>query len=161
MIDKNYIFPYFLSDGVGKCARWEGDVLSMTFFVYYTNDKTPNVIEVKFHGVEWIRSTTLKKYPCAEDEWDILEYEESKPITDYLLIERDWFNNDYEEFMSGNGFGRNSIRAIEDNVLFIDDRIIFACTKIEVVNTMCVKNVKIVEERFLKEFNKNYNRNSK
>lgn len=158
MIYKDYIFPYFLGDGVGKGARWEDDVLSITFFVCYTNAQTPNVIEVKFHGVEWIRSTTLKKYPCADEEWDVWGYDESKPISDYLFVERDWFNENYEEFMSGNGFGINTVRAIEDNVIFIDDRIIFSCTKIEIVKTACVKNVKIAEKRFLKNFDRKYNR---
>ena len=43
-------------------ARWEGDELSMTFFKYYTDNKTPNEIELKFHGVNWIKSTTESKY---------------------------------------------------------------------------------------------------
>ena len=31
MIKKDYVFPYELGDGVGQAARWEDDVLSVTF----------------------------------------------------------------------------------------------------------------------------------
>ena len=154
MIKKDYIFPYDISEAVGKGARWEGNVLSMTFFRYFTDYNTPNEIEIKFHGVEWIRSTTETKYPCPDDEWVITSYDPNKPICDYLLIERDWFNNDYEEFMSGNGFGLNTIRCLDDNVVFIDDRIIFSCNEIEIVKAVCTKDIVKAEKNFLKIFNK-------
>lgn len=159
MIKKDYIFPYDISDGVGKGARWEGDILSITFFRFYTNNNTPNEIEVRFHGVEWIRSTTLEKYPCDNDDWNILGYNSNKPISDYMLVERDWFNNDYEEFMSGNGFGLNTIRCLEDNIVFIDDRIIFSCNEIEIVKAVCNKDILSAEKKFLKGFKSKYKRN--
>ncbi|MBQ8375280.1 MAG: hypothetical protein IJX98_06905 [Clostridia bacterium] len=158
MIKKDYVFPYILHDGVGLGARWEGDVLSMTFFRYYIDEHTPNEIEVKFHGVEWIRSTTLIKYPCPDDEWDFFGFEKNKPISDYLLVERDSFNNDYEEFMSGNGFGLNTIRCLEDNIVFIDDLIIFPCNEIEIIKAVCTKDIISAENRFLKNFARKYKR---
>ncbi len=152
MIKKDYISPYDISEAVGKGARWDGNILSITFFKYYTNNNTPNEIEVNFYGVEWIRSTTETKYPCRNDDWVISSYDPNKPICDYLLLEREWFNNDYEEFMSGNGFGLNTIRCIDDNIVFIDDRIIFPCNKIEIVKAICTKNIVQAEKRFLKKF---------
>lgn len=152
MITKKYIFPYDISDSVGLGAIWKEDILSITFFKYYTDKNTPNKIEIKFYGVEWIRSTTITKYPCNNKDWEIIGYSEDKNISDYLLIERDWFNNDYEEFMSGNGFGLNTIRGLDNNIVFIDDRIIFSCNKIEVVSAVCIKNIKSAEKHFLKEY---------
>lgn len=156
MIKKDYIFPYNISEAVGKGARWDGDILSMSLFKYYTDDSTPNEIEIKFHGVEWIRSTTETKYPCRDDEWSISCYDPNKPIYDYLLLEREWFNNDYEEFMSGNGFGLNTIRCLEDNIVFIDDIIIFSCTNIEIVKAVCTKNIAKAEKCFIKKFNQTF-----
>lgn len=158
MIKKDYIFPYNVSDGVAKGAKWVDDKLSMTFFRYYTDKNNPNVIEIKFHGVKWIRSTTLKKYPCADEEWDVWGYDVNLPITAYLLVERDWFNVDNEAFMSGNGFGLNTIRCIEDNVVFIDDLIIFSCSEIEIIKADCIKNVEAAEKHFLKLLHEKINR---
>lgn len=159
MIKKDYVFPYNISDGVCLGAIWENDILSITFFRYYTNDNSPNEIQIKFHGVEWIRSTTLKKYPCPDKEWDCWGYEPNKPIKEYFLIERTWFNNDYEEFMSGNGFGLNTICCLEDNVIFIDDLIIFSCNEIEIVKAICTKNIISAKKRFLKKYRRKYKRN--
>ena len=153
-IKKDYIFPYNISDSVAKGARWDGNVLSMTFFKYYTDNNTPNEIEVNFYGVEWIRSTNVIKYPCSDDERAISSYAPNKPLSDYLLLKREWFNNNYEEFMSGNGFGLNTIRCLEDNIVFIDDRIIFSCNEIKIVKAVCTKNVAKAEKRFLKKFNR-------
>lgn len=156
MINKDYIFPYEIHDGLGLGARWESDKLSITFFRYYTDDDTPNEIEIVFHGVNWIRSTTLKKYPCPDEEWDVWGYDPDKPIDEYLLLEREWFNNDYEEFMSGNDL--NTVCCIQDNVVFIDDLLIFSCTEIEVVKAISIKDVAVELKRFLENFNKKYNR---
>ena len=101
----------------------------------------PNEIEVKFHGVEWMRTTCLTKYPCSDEEWDIYGYDPQKTIDEYLLVKREWFNDDYEEFMSGNGFGLNTVRCLEDNVVFIDDRIIFSCNEIEIVRAVANPDV--------------------
>ena len=158
MVKKDYIFPYDISDGVGKGASWNNDVLSMTFFKYYTDNNTPNEIEIKFHGVQWIRSTNIMKYPCPNNEWTISSYDPNKAIYDYLLLEREWFNNDYEEFMSGNGFGLNTIRCLDDNIVFIDDRIIFSCNKIEIVKAICTKNIAKAEKRFLKKISRTTNK---
>lgn len=155
MIKKDYVFPYYIGDGIGFCARWEDDILSMTFLRYYIPDM-PNLIEVKFHGVEWIRTTTLIKYPCSDEEWDIYGYSSDKPIEEYLLLKREWFNDDYEEFMSGNGSSLAGIRCLEDNVVFIDDRIIFSCTEIEIVSAKFVDDADPIEERLLKEYQEKY-----
>ena len=151
MIRKDYVFPYEIWDGDGHGAKWEGDVLSMTFFRFYVDESTPNIIEVKFHGVEWMRTTCFKKYPCSDEEWDVYGYDAEKPIDEYLLVEREWFNNDYEEFMSGNGFGLNTIRCLEDNVVFIDDRIIFSCNDIEIVKAVCEIDIVKAQNDFLKK----------
>ena len=137
MIDKSYVFPYDLGDAAGYGATWNGDILSMTFCRYYKDDTDPNEIEIKFHGVTWMRTTSLIKYPCPDEEWDVYSFDANKSIEEYLLVERDWFNNDYEEFMSGNGFGLNTIRCLADNIVFIDDRLIFSCTEIEIVRAEC------------------------
>lgn len=154
MIKKDYVFPYELGDGASKCAVWEGDELSMIFFRYYTDENTPNMIKVRFHGVEWIRSTCLNKYPCNDDEWDDCYYDPQKPIEEYLLLEREWFNSDYEEFMSGNFSGLNTVRCLDDNVVFIDDRIIFSCNQIEIVKAEAVVDVIGTMESALEIFEK-------
>ena len=136
MINKDYVFPYDLEDGAGYAARWDGDVLSMTFLRYYTSETMPNEIEVKFHGVEWMRTTCLIKYPCSDGEWDVCGYDPEKPIEKQLLVKREWFNDDYGEFMSGNVFGLNTVRCLDDNIVFIDDRIIFSCNEIEIVRAV-------------------------
>ena len=154
MIKKDYVFPYDLGDGAGYAAIWEGDVLSMTFLRYYTGEHMPNEIEVKFHGVEWIRTTTLIKYPCSDEDWDVYGYDPKKSIEEYLLIEREWFNDDYEEFMSGNGFGLNTVRCLEDNVVFIDDRIIFSCNEIEIVRAVANPDCESAFNRIMSEYQK-------
>ena len=161
MIDKNYKFKYDISEGNAYGARWEGDILSMTFFKYFIDKNTPNVIEVRFHGVKWIRTTSLKKYPCSDEEWEVLEYDPQKPIEPYLLLERKWFNDDYEEFMSGNGFDVCAIRGLDKDVLFIDDRIIFSCNEVEVVRAISDPNLDKSVDVFIKKFNKKYNRKPK
>ena len=114
----------------------------------------PNEIEVKFHGVEWIRTTTLIKYPCSDEEWDVYGYDPEKSIEEYLLIEREWFNDDYEEFMSGNGFGLNTVRCLDDNVVFIDDRIIFSCNEIEIVRAVANPDCESAFNRIMSEYQK-------
>lgn len=156
MIKKDYRFPYDLGDGAGYAARWEDDVLSMTFLRYYTDENIPNEIEVKFHGVEWMRTTCFVKYPCSDEEWDIYGYDPEKPIEEYLLVKREWFNDDYEEFMSGNGFGLNTVRCLDDNVVFIDDRIIFSCTDIEIVRAVAEPDVCSAFETLTSEYRKKY-----
>ena len=141
MIKKDYFFPYDISDGIGSAAKWEDSTLSVTFQKYYTNEHTPNEIEVRFHGVNWMRTTCLVKYPCSDEEWDIYGYDPEKPLDEYLLVRKEWFNQDYKEFMSGNGFGLNTVRCIEDNVVFIDDRIIFSCDEIEIVSAIVNPNL--------------------
>lgn len=159
MIKKDYVFPYDICDGVGKCVRWEGDKLSMTFFSCYECEGMPNKIDVIFHGVEWIRSTSLRKYPCPDEEWDDWGYESDKPIDYYLLVEREWLNNDYEKFMfSGVGL---TVRCLEDNLVFIDDLLIFPCTNIEIVNAVCIKDIMSVEKKCERQFNKKYKRRQK
>ena len=150
MIKKGYVFPYDLSDGNGYGAHWDGDILSMTFLRYYTNENIPNEIEVRFHGVEWMRTTCFIKYPCNDEEWDVYGYDPKKPVDEYLLVEREWFNRDYEEFMSGNGFGLNAVRCLDDNVVFIDDRIIFSCTEIEIVRAVANPNPDKAFKRILR-----------
>lgn len=150
MIKKDYIFPYELGDSAILGAKWENDVLTITFFRYYVDDNTPNDLEIKFHGVEWIRSTTLIKYPCPDEEWESWEYIQDKPITDYLLVKREWFNNDTAEFLSGNGLGINTIRCLEDNTVFLDDLIIFSCTEIEIVRAICTKKIETAKKRLKK-----------
>ena len=156
MIKKDYQFPYDIGDAVGLGARWEGNVLSITFFRYYTDENSPNEIELKFHGVDWMRTTCLIKYPCSDEEWDVYGYNPEKDIEEYLLIKREWFNNDYEEFMSGNGLGLNTIRCLEDGVVFIDDRLIFSCNKIEVVRAVCTVDIASAEGKFLKQYKEKY-----
>ena len=156
MINKDYVFPYDLGDGDGYAARWEGDVLSMTFLRYYTSAAMPNEIEVKFHGVEWIRTTNLIKYPCSDEEWDTYEYDPKKPIEEYLLVKREWFNDDYEEFMSGNGFGLCTVRCLDDNIVFIDDRIIFSCTEIEIVRAVANPDPLSTQKRIVLEHQRKY-----
>ena len=156
MIKKDYKFPYDIGDAVGLGARWEGDVLSMTFFRYYTDENSPNEIELKFHGVEWMRTTCLIKYPCGDEEWDVYGYDPEKAIDEYLLVKREWFNDDYEEFMSGNGFGLNTVRCLEDNVVFIDDRLIFSCNEIEVVRAVCTPDVASAEKKILEQYREMY-----
>lgn len=151
MIKKNYKFNYHIGDANGYGARWEGDILSMTFCRYYTNENEPNEIEVKFHGVKWIRTTCFIKYPCPDEEWDVYGYDPKKKIEEYLLIDRKDFNEDYIEFMSGNGFGLNGIRCLEDNIVFIDDRLIFSCSEIEVVRAVANPNVEKTIARLLKK----------
>lgn len=156
MINKDYVFQYDITDAGAYGARWEGDILSMTFFRYYTDETDPNEIEVKFHGVEWIRTTCLEKYPCSDEEWDIMGYDPEKPIESYLLLKHEWFNDDYEEFMSGNGFGLNTVRCLEDNVVFLDDRIIFSCNEIEIVRAISTPDIGEDLDKFLSEYNKKY-----
>ena len=156
MINKDYVFPYDLGDGNGYAARWEDDILSMTFLRYYTSESMPNEIEVKFHGVEWMRTTCLIKYPCSDEEWDVYGYDPEKPIEEYLLIKREWFNDDYEEFMSDNGFGLNTIRCLDDNIVFIDDRIIFSCTNIEIVRAAVTPDPQSAFERIVLEHKRKY-----
>lgn len=157
MVKKDYVFPYDIGDGWGTGARREGDILSMTFFRYYTDETDPNVIEIRFHGVEWIRTTCFIEYPCNDEEGEIF-YDPEKPIDEYLLVKREWFNDDYEEFMSGNGMGLDTIRCLEDNVVFIDDRIIFSCDEIEIVRAECIQDVMRVHKVFLATYNKKYRR---
>ena len=156
MIEKDYVFPYNIIDGAGMFARWEDDILSMTFYRYYTDENTPNEIHIRFHGVEWMRTTSLIKYPCPDDEWDMYCYDPEKHIEDYLLVKREWFNDDYEEFMSGNGSGLTTVRCIDDNVVFIDDRIIFSCNNIEIVKAVCTRDVMAAERCAEIEYNKKY-----
>lgn len=154
MVKKDYVFPYDIADGCGTGARWEGDILSMTFFRYYTDETNPNVIEIRFHGVEWMRTTCFLKYPCNDEKWEIY-YDPERPIDEYLLVKREWFNDDYEEFMVGN-MGLNTIRCLEDNVVFIDDRIIFSCDEIEIVRAVCEPDMMRAEKAFLAAYNKKY-----
>ena len=75
MISKDYKFPYNIGDAVGLGAKWVADILSMTFCRYYTDETDPNVIEVRFHGVDWMRTTCLNQYPCPDEEWEIIGYD--------------------------------------------------------------------------------------
>ena len=103
-----------------------------------------------------MRTTSLIKYPCSDEEWDIYEYDPEKPIEEYLLVKREWFNDDYEEFMSGNGFGLNTVRCLDDNVVFIDDRIIFSCSEIEIVRAVANPDPQSAYERIVSEHKKKY-----
>lgn len=100
------------------------------------------------------RNIFLQSYPCSDEEWEIYGYDPEKPIDEYLLVKREWFNDDYEEFMSGNGMGLDTIRCLEDNVVFIDDWIIFSCD--EIVRAVCEPDVMRAEKAFLAAYNKKY-----
>lgn len=136
MITKDYTFPYSI-DGSFICdAVWEDDLLSVTLKCYDADDSAPNLLVIHFHGVSWMRSTCHESYPISEDNWNFCHYSPEKPIDSYLFVEREWFANRTALFTYGDAL--HTIRALDDGVLFIDDRFIFPCTEAEIIYTECI-----------------------
>ncbi len=162
MLKKGYKFEYNVCDAYGYGARWEGDILSVTFFNDYREGKRgPNVIEMRFHGVTWLRTTDIDTYRPADydPEYDLMyTFNPKRPISSYVLIDRDTFNDKYESFMVGNDMVY-CISCPEDNVVFIENILIFACNEIEVVRAEYDPNVWDRAYKFYDDFNKKYNRN--
>lgn len=136
-LDTNYVFPYKIWDGSCKNVKWDGDKLYMTFTRYYIDETLPNEVEVVFHGVTWIRTTCLNKYPPINDEDWAEGYIPSKPLEEYMLVDREQFNNDFIPFIASD-CGWECLRCLTDNVVFIDDALFFDCTDIEIVRAECI-----------------------
>ena len=134
-LDTNYVFPYKYWDAFYKNVKWDGDKLHMTICKCYENETFPNELEVVFHGVTWMRTTILKNYPpIFEEDWTD-GYDPNKPLEEYLLVDREQFNNDFIAFISDNQEG---IRCLADNVVFINETLFFDCTDIEIVRAECI-----------------------
>ena len=133
MIEKGYTFPYLIHDGQCYGAKWKGNILSMTICRYF-EEGHPNEIEVEFHGVEWIRSV----FRNDEESWD--SFDPDIPLEKYPLVLREAFEADYKEFFA---YGLlDDIRALEDNLVFIDDIMFFPCTEIKIIRAVYTEDIK-------------------
>lgn len=123
MIDHNAIkeiVPVCIHDGVIMDVHWEDRILNFKIRLCNNPDGTPNIIPIRFGGVDWIRS-------LCDEEHD--GYVKGTDYSEYPLIDMQSLNADYEEYVA---YGiLDDISVSDDGIVFVNDIFFFNASYVE------------------------------